>query len=186
MSTIRVGNIGPLTGNTSVIADPGGAGGMSLVSMAPITASGTTVSFTGIPSWVRRVTVNFYNVSTSSTSIPGIQLGTSGGITTSGYTAGYQYGSSAAYGNVTSLLPIYHTGSSGTGIALSTVMILNLVDTSTNKWVTQGVTVQSVGGGSLTQWGGSIALSGALSQLRAIMVNTTDTFSAGTINVMYE
>ena len=46
--------------------------------------SGTSIDFTGIPSWVKRVTVMFNGVSTSGTSAPQIQIG-SGAFVSSGY-----------------------------------------------------------------------------------------------------
>ena len=47
--------------------------------------SGTSIDFTSIPSWVKRVTVVFHNVSTNGSSNPIVQIGTSSGVTTSGY-----------------------------------------------------------------------------------------------------
>ena len=51
---------------------------------AQASTSGTFVDFTGIPSWVRRITVMFNGVSTNGSSLPIIQLG-AGSITSSGY-----------------------------------------------------------------------------------------------------
>ena len=158
---------------------------MSANSGGPTIVGNTAVTFTSIPSWARRITVSFYQISTSSTSIPGTQLGTSSGFVTSGYLGGYQYGSSATYATVTALIPAWHRGTSGTSEAIITNQIITLVDPSTNKWMSTGITIDAKGGSAI-QLGGSIALSGTLTQLRATMVNGTDTFSAGTINVMYE
>lgn len=49
--------------------------------------SGTAIDFTGIPSWVKRITVMFSGVSTNGTSVPQIQVG-AGSVTTSGYLCG--------------------------------------------------------------------------------------------------
>jgi hypothetical protein len=60
-------------------------GGMSsalVAGTAVATTSGTSIDFTSIPSWVKRITVMFNAVSTNSTSLPQIQLGTSSGIET--------------------------------------------------------------------------------------------------------
>jgi len=56
-----------------------------LVSGTAVTASGTSVDFTGIPSWVKRVTVMFSGVSLSGTSSYLVQLGDSGGVENTGY-----------------------------------------------------------------------------------------------------
>jgi len=56
-----------------------------IVSGTAATVSGTSVDFTGIPSWVKRITVMFIGVSTSGTSNILVQLGDSGGVETTGY-----------------------------------------------------------------------------------------------------
>ena len=50
-------------------------------------ASGTEVEFTGIPSWVKRITLMFNLVSLDSNANYQIQLGASSAYITSGYTA---------------------------------------------------------------------------------------------------
>lgn len=51
---------------------------------AVASTSGTSIDFTGIPSWAKKITVMFSGVSTSGTSVIQIQLG-SGSVQTSGY-----------------------------------------------------------------------------------------------------
>jgi hypothetical protein len=60
--------------------------GRMVVGTAQNSTSGTSIDFTGIPSWVKRVTVMFQGVSTSGTSAVDVRLGTSGGIQATGYT----------------------------------------------------------------------------------------------------
>ncbi|MGN5500412.1 hypothetical protein ACLJCA_09005, partial [Campylobacter coli] len=43
------------------------------------TTSGTSIDFTSIPSWARRITLSFSGVSTNGTSNPLIQIGDAGG-----------------------------------------------------------------------------------------------------------
>ena len=185
MSTIRVGNIGPLTGNTSVIADPGvSGGGMSLVSMGAVTASGTSVDFTGIPSWVRRVTLNFSALSaTGSASQLLLRLGTSSGTVTTGYltTAGYYGSSSSVVSSTNGWLssgwtitnPFYLTGT----------MIFNFV--GSNTWIGNCQYMADSGGNYVNHMTGKIALS---SVLTTVIVTTTAgaTFNSGIINLFYE
>jgi hypothetical protein len=56
-----------------------------LVSGVAVSATGTAIDFTGIPSWAKRITVMFSGVSTNGSSILQIQLGDSGGVETTGY-----------------------------------------------------------------------------------------------------
>lgn len=152
-----------------------------LVRGTSVTASGTSVDFTGIPSWVKRITVMFQGVSTNGASNIQIQLGTSSGFTTTGY-----LGSTA------------FVGSSSGGARSTTGLLISQVDASTvshgmaiisslsgNSWVHQAVI-----GRSTTDFanlsGGSIALAGTLDRVRITTVNGTDTFDAGTINILYE
>ena len=63
----------------------GTVGNLQLISgTAVASTSGTSIDFTGIPSWVKRVTVMFSGVSTNGASLPQIQIG-AGSVQTSGY-----------------------------------------------------------------------------------------------------
>jgi hypothetical protein len=55
---------------------------------AQASTSGTSIDFTGIPSWVKRVTVLCSGISKSSTANFLFQLGDSGGVETTGYVGG--------------------------------------------------------------------------------------------------
>ena len=144
-------------------------------------ASGTAVDFTGIPSWVKRITVMFNGVSTGSagpSSNLQIQIG-SGSVTTTGYT------SSAWTSNINNA-----TSSSGFLLAatntFSAAYYGNIIISTigSNVWIES----HSLGGiaGYNSIGGGSISLSGTLDRLRITHVNGTDTFDAGTINISYE
>ena len=83
----------PATASNFVATMPAGTGtvavngvsGTLVSGTAVASTSGTSIDFTGIPSWVKRVTIIFNGVSLSSTSSLLIQLGTSGGVDTSSY-----------------------------------------------------------------------------------------------------
>lgn len=143
------------------------------------TTSGTSIDFTGIPSWVRRITVMFNGVSTNGSSNYLIQIG-SGSVTTTGYV-----GSAAA--SVTLTGSSYTTGfgirTGGAGDTLSGAMTIFLMNT--NLWVASGVFGHTTGSVVYTN-AGSIALSGTLDRIRLTTVNGTDTFDAGSVNIMYE
>ena len=150
---------------------------------AQASTSGTFIDFTGIPSWVRRITVMFNGVSTNSTSNMLVQLGTSGGIETTGYTAtSVGWNGTGGGGNATATTGILIRSGDAAVSMLGHVM-LTLV--SGNTWVsshtlsTQSFAVCTWGGGNKT-------LAGTLTQLRITTVGGTDVFDAGSINVLYE
>ena len=151
---------------------------------AVASTSGTSIDFTSIPSWVKRITVLFQGVSTSGTSNPLIQLG-SGSTTTSGYLTygSYAGGTNACGGS---------NWTTGFGVALGSAVNLmsgNFVFTliSSNTWIGSYVLGDNTSGTYYSaQGGGSIALSGTLDRVRITTINGTDTFDAGSINILYE
>jgi hypothetical protein len=66
--------------------------GAFVAGTAVASTSGTSIDFTSIPSWVKRVTVIFNEVSTNGTSIVQVQLGSTT-FTTSGYVSSAQQAS---------------------------------------------------------------------------------------------
>lgn len=143
--------------------------------------SGTSIDFTGIPSWATRITVVFSGVSTSGTSNPIIQLGTSGGFVTSGYLGAVSNQSGGSTSNFTSGFMI--------SVAITAADIMHgeigLVNVTGNTWVERGITAYSNQVAVRTS-AGSIALAGILDRVRITTVNGTDTFDAGSINIMWE
>jgi hypothetical protein len=149
---------------------------------AQASTSGTSIDFTGIPSWVRRITVMFNGVSTNGSSILLIQLGTSSGIENTGYT------SAAWTGNTTTVSQTTGLALSGLGSAsyfLRGNATICLVDTATRVWSFSSL-VQQEGAGTMAMGGGNKTLSATLDRVRITTVNGTDTFDAGTINILYE
>ncbi len=143
----------------------------------------TFIDFTGIPSWVKRVTINFYNVSTNGASDKLIQIGDSGGVETTGY-LGTSTGMSSAVASTN-----YTTGfgirSGGAGEIIHGSIVINLLEASTNTWACFGVTGRSDGAQTFTT-AGTKQTSATLDRVRITTVNGTDTFDAGTINIIYE
>jgi hypothetical protein len=150
---------------------------------AVASTSGTAIDFTGIPSWVKRVTVMFDQVSTNGASIMQIQLGTSSGIQATSYNSTYSYnGPSNSGAAITTGFGIFHNvaGDNKSGLATFTLF-------GNNTWVAFG------GFANLgTQPGytfftsGSKALGATLDRLRITTVNGTDVFDLGSINILYE
>jgi hypothetical protein len=155
--------------------------GAFVAGTAVASTSGTSIDFTSIPSWVKRITVVFNGVSVSGASNPLVQLGTSSGVTTTGYSAGgIESGSTRA---------AYTTGfginSGSTSNFLYGSCVINLI--SGNSWVASHnmVLLQSTTYFQITG-AGSVALAATLDRVRITTVNGTDTFDAGTINILYE
>jgi hypothetical protein len=146
------------------------------------TVAGTTVDFTGIPSWVKRITVMFNGVSTSGTSSYQIQIG-SGSVVTTGYTSSscLTYNGTPVSTSATTGFVIY---SNQAGYAFYGSLVIHNING--NNWVSNhciGSYLITVGA---SVGGGAIALGGTLDRLRITTVNGTDTFDAGSINILYE
>ena len=146
-------------------------------STSQASTSGTAITFTGIPSWVKRITVLFNGVSTSGTSLVQVQIG-AGSVTTSGYTSNAQ--SSGANSAPTTGFGVDTTGSA----AYTRGGALRISNITGNTWVADGV-VGAIGTFSASIVG-YIALGGTLDRVVVTTVNGTDTFDAGSINILYE
>jgi hypothetical protein len=142
--------------------------------------SGTSIDFTSIPSWVKRITVMFSGVSTNGSSHSLIQLGDSGGVEVTGYLASSSdYTGSAGY---TTGFGIYSGGASNIHHGVVTFALLN---SSTNTWSCSGV-INNSSGNFVISMAGSKPLSDVLDRIRITTVNGTDAFDAGSINILYE
>ena len=89
------------TTDTQTLTNKTIQGGAITSGTAVASTSGTSIDFTSIPSWVKRITVMLTGVSTNGTSNPLIQIGTSGTPTTSGYLGSANNASGASYVNYT-------------------------------------------------------------------------------------
>jgi hypothetical protein len=145
---------------------------------AVASTSGTSIDFTGLPSWVKRITVMFSDVSTNGTSQFIVQLGDSGGIEITGYTGGAGSGTSGT-GNT-----VGYIVSANQAAATVYSGIAHISNVSGNLWVASGTTAGQAF--TPTAFGGSKTLSATLDRVRITTVNGTDTFDAGTINILYE
>jgi hypothetical protein len=146
--------------------------------------SGTSVDFTGIPSWAKRITVMFDGVSTNASSRVLVQIG-SGSVTTSGYwSVGYIAG---AIFNTTQGFVTAYTNAAAYAL-WGTVDIVNISSNTYLATSIVGLDFAGVGGGNanITTGAGRVTLGGALDRVRITTVNGTDTFDAGSVNIMYE
>jgi len=152
---------------------------------AVASTSGTFIDFTSIPSWVKRITVIYNGVSTSGTSGWILQIG-SGSVDATSYVsnAAYTGSGTGASSATTGYVIVPSAAGVGTNVYTGT-NILTLV--SSNTWV-QSNTASLVQGASLygITGGGTKTLSGALDRVRITTIGGTDTFDAGSINILYE
>ena len=187
------GQIAAWTGATSIqgIASPTTAGNtifttdgtnwsstQKIVRGTSVSASGTAVDFTSIPSWVKRITIMLNGVSLTSTGNYLYQVGTGGTPTTSGYSS-----YTAVIGGSGTTFPASSTAGIIHWVATASVNIYTsivFVNVSGNIWLATGV-----GNGGTTS--GNVTLSGTLDMVRITNTATgTNSFDAGTINILYE
>lgn len=143
------------------------------------TANAVNIDFTGIPSWVKRITVSFSSVATSTgtSTYPLIRIGSSAGFETTGYlSASIEIGLGGR--QFTSGFGI----NSGSVNAFSGHIVLtNVTD---NTWAISGTTIRySDTTGHIST--GTKTLSGTIDRLRVTTANSA-AYSSGTINVFYE
>jgi len=159
-------------------------GGSITLGTAQSTTSGTAIDFTGIPSWVKRITMSLAQVSTNGSSMYQIRLGTNSGIVSSGYdSVGTHSGySQAGYASTTGILiPSGAPDNSTCGHVLITKH-------TGNAWVSSICAGIKNTANLYWSWNGGsfISLSDTLVSIRLTTVNGSDTFDAGSVNIMYE
>jgi hypothetical protein len=159
-------------------------GGAITSGTSQASTSGTAISFTSIPSWVKKITVMLNGVSTNGSSPLQVQIG-SGSYTTSGYNGAVSYAASAVSTETrTTGLPIMNSAGQFADAAVYGLFVAALQ--TGNTWVSS-CTVAKTGATNLTCFGGgSLALGGTLDRIQVTTLNGTDTFDAGSINILYE
>jgi len=151
---------------------------------AVASTSGTSIDFTGIPSWVKRITVMFSGVSVSGTSSWLVQIGDSGGIENTGYTSSAFIIATVGSNGINSTAG-YVIFSDTAAYAFSGKMMIDNI--TSNTWVSSHTLGSGTSLTGLTGFGGgSKSLSATLDRVRITTVNGTDTFDAGSINIMWE
>jgi len=190
--TIAVGQLISGTGvtaGTTIAALGTGTGGTGTYTVsASQTVSSTAIStvgqdFTGIPSWVCRVTMMLNGGSLSGSEHFLIQLG-AGSITTSNYVSSGNFltgGVSSGGLSSTAGFLIYNNSPANT----QSGQIVFTLQTG-NTWIGSAVTTFH---GSATNGftAGRVALSGTLDRIRLTNTNTsTNRFTSGSVNILYE
>ena len=154
------------------------AAGDTTLETEQATTSGTAFDFTGISSDAVRITVIFNEITLSGTDQIWVQIGDSGGISTSGYLS--------TVANIDASPSVANTTSAFTtdaGLTVSGHLILTSVDSAGLTWIASGThkssTTRTFAGG------GSKTLSNRLDRVR-ITRSGTDTFTAGSVNIIVD
>lgn len=187
--------VAPATASNYTATMPAGSGtvavngvsGTLVSGTAVASTSGTSIDFTGIPSWVKRITVMFSGVSTNYAGSSNLllQIGTSGGVQTTGYSgsAGYFVNAGAsAVANFTAGVGVVATTAAN---SFHGAIVFTLTNNATGLWAAS-YTLGRSDGVAVHSGGATKTLSGTLDRVRITTVNGTDTFDAGSINILYE
>ena len=169
--------------NTQTLVAATGTLAPLISATAQASTSGTSIDFTSIPSWVKRITVMFNSVSTSGTANLLIQLGTSSGVTNTGYLSyGVRLGTTGISGGINYTTGFGIASAASTYVMTGATVISYL---SGNTWVANGMYAETTTALGLPLSGG-VSLAATLDRVRITTVGGTDTFDAGSINIMYE
>ena len=176
--TVTINGSAGVTTNSGAVYDSLQRG----TALTAVTNFTTSADFTSIPSWVKRITVMFANVSLSGTDNLLIQIGDSGGLETTGYISSSAYAINAGSSGGTQFTTGYGiTIGSASNAFSGSVIISNITG---NVWVA------SLSGGfdasaAAVSGGGTKTLSATLDRV-SVTRTGTNTFDAGTINIIYE
>ena len=175
-----------LDGSAGMTAPSGAIYNGLQMATAQATTSGTSIDFapstTTIPSWAKRVTVIFNEVSTNGTSAVIVQLG-SATVQTSGYSASAWTGGSGNSGVSYTSGFGFDSGNQTSAYTRSGTLVLTNV--SGNTWVASGA-IAWTNTTPVNAIGGSVTLSGTLDRLRVTTAGGANTFDAGSVNIMWE
>jgi len=149
---------------------------------AVASTSGTSIDFTGLPSWIKRITLMLNGVSTNGTNGFSVQIGDTSGFSVSGYLGSFGL---VANGNVTAAAGIsngFETYSiTAANLYYGTAVLFSM---GSNVWVCN---VQIAGNDSRTfTVSGTKTLTSTLDRVRLTSIGTTNTFDAGSVNILYE
>ncbi len=153
---------------------------------AVASTSGASIDFVSIPAWVKKITVMFNGTSLSGASNILVQLGDSGGIENTGYQGASLYLTTAVAGAAANSAGFIVNVVSTAAQVTSGNLFINLLDPATNTWSASGVFGSTGSNTAITLAGGAKSLSATLDRVRITTVNGTNTFDAGSINILYE
>lgn len=161
------------------------AAGTLVLGTSQAATSGTALSYTGVASTVKRITMLLSGVRTNGTSLLTFRLGTASGYVTTGYSGSSSIIVSGVATQVHSVgFSIYDTPPRSTLLKHGSI-VFTLVDAATNTWAANGVFSHSTANNSFLV-SGSITLPATLDRVQLTTVGGVNTFAAGIVNVVYE
>jgi hypothetical protein len=175
------------TAGTQTLTNKTIQGGAITSGTAVASTSGTAIDFTGLSSWVKRITVMLDEVSLSGSNSLLVQLGTSGGVISTNYSyftdSWFSSGTIGGSNSTTGSGFLLGDASLSTSVWSGHIVITNI---SSNIWVASGVFSSAlVGSAYMGQTSGRVSLASVLTRVR-VAATGADTFTAGTINIFYE
>jgi len=194
MATTKIGSTGvtfpdatlqATSGVTTVNGKgPGVVQSVVIASTAVASTSGTSIGFTALPSWVKRITVQLQGVAVSAISTLTVQLGTGATptYTTTGYISSGNLAANAASNAVISDTSSFMIMDLTTASLVSGV--ITITNINSNSWVENFNLKRTAG--STGSGAGDVSLGAVLTAVRVTTSAGTATFTAGTINIFYE
>ena len=172
-----------LDGTNNTYLDATTRGQLMTLSTAQATTSGTSIDFTGIPTWAKKITVMFNNISTNVTSPIQVQIG-SGSVETTGYavTATTLTNAGATQSSTGSAGFLIESAVSAAAVNRSGIMVITLIGSNLWCYSFSGGTTHPAG----ILGGGTKTTSGTLDRIRVTTVSGTDTFDNGSVNILIE
>ena len=150
------------------------------------TTSGTSHDFTGIPSGTKMILVQLSGVSTNGSDNIILQIGDSGGVENTGYAGSVSRITNGASPTTAASTAGWIISSSvAASDIISGLLVLTLLDSSSNLWTVEGVisrTDQSV----ICVIAGHKSLSATLDRVRLYTSGGSNTFDAGSMNIVYQ
>ena len=179
-------SISPTTAGNTVFTTDGTnwSSTAKIVQSASVSPSGTTAaSFTNLPSWVKRVTMQFQNLTSASSVNMVVQLGTGATptYTTSGYVGavGQVFNGTASGATAFSSGFLINAAYAANSPIYGTVTITNLTG---NNWIGT-VNLGRTGTTMSASGGGYIALGATLT---AVQLLSGANYNGGTVSILYE
>ncbi len=158
------------------------AGSLINLQTAIASASQTSIDFTGIPSWVNRITVMGRGISTNGTSPLVVRVG-DGTIVSTGYMGAITAISGATPASANDTTGCLVTGTVGATSVFRFTCQINRA--SGNQWVFSGSGAFSSSATTVV-FGSEVSLSGALDRVRLTALGGVDQFDAGSVNISWE
>ena len=175
-------DVGNLTaGATRVVSVPDRNIALGPTLMGVVGASSTRVTFTGIPSGVKRVKIMLQGISTNGTDPLLVQIGGIAGLSGSTYISSAGSNLSA---NISSTVGFIITTANVAARAYYGTVTIELSDPGALIWNASGTLTDDAG--SAFFFAGAIAIASELFQVSLTTSVSTNTFDAGTVNVSYE